>query len=83
MSEVQRQAPCWLTVAEAARYLHRRGDDVRRAIAAGAIEAYRPQGRSSGVIVHTDALDAWVRGTYDPAICAAAARRVIAREGAR
>ena len=82
MSAETRQAPCWMTVAEAARYLHRRKESIRAAIASGDIEAYVPHGRADGVIVHTDALDAYVKGTYDPAVCASAARRIAARSGA-
>lgn len=83
MSAVQRQAPCWMTVDEAARYLHRRRNVVRDAIAAGAIEAYRPAGQDDGIIVHTDSLDAFVRGTYEPAMAASAARRIVSKAGAQ
>lgn len=79
MNDVQRQAPCWLSVTEAAVYLHCRKEMVREAIASGAIMAYR---RGRGTIVHTDDLDAYVRETYEPAMCVNAARRVVAKAGA-
>lgn len=74
-----RQAPCWLSVDEAGHYLHCRPDVLREDIAAGRLPAYRRGDK--GVIVHTDDLDAFVRETYEPAMCANAARRVLA--GAR
>lgn len=78
-----RRAPGWLTVGEAATYLHTREEAVREAIARGDLPAWRPAGKDKGVIVHTDDIDAFVRGTYDPAMVLNAARRVVARAGAR
>lgn len=81
MSAQRRQAPCWLTVEEAGSYLHRRTDAVYQAIASGALRAYMPPDCTRGTIVHTDDLDAFVRETYEPAMCLNAARRVMARAG--
>lgn len=75
----QHHAPCWLTVKEAAGYLRTRDEAVREAIARGDLPAWRPAGQGRGLIVHTDDLDAYVRGTYDPAMALNAARRVVAR----
>lgn len=74
-----RQAPCWLSVAEAASYLHTRKETVREAIARGDLVAYR-HGKI-GTIVHTDDLDLYVRSFYEPAMCLNAARRVVAKAG--
>lgn len=81
MSAQRRQAPCWLSVEEAGAYLHRRPDAVYEAIASGALPAYMPPDSMRGTIVHTDDLDAFVRETYDPAMCPNAARRALARAG--
>lgn len=83
MSARQRQAPCWLTVDEASRYLHTREETVRQAIARGDLPAWRPADSTKGAIVHTDDLDAFVRGTYDPVMVLNAARRVVAKAGVR
>lgn len=71
----------WLSIEQAAKYLHRDINVISAAIRSGEIEAYRPPRQSRGVIVSTDALDAYVYGTYEPAMELNAARRVIARAG--
>lgn len=68
----------WLTLKESAHYVHRREADIRCAVAAGELAGWKPKGKEKGTIVHTDDIDAWVRGTYDPAMCINAARRVVA-----
>ena len=57
----------WLTVKEAAAYLHARESRIRDAVAGGELPAYICDGNERGAIVSTDDLDAYVRSAYRPA----------------
>ena len=68
-------APCWLTVRQAAYYLHTSKERILEALASGSLTGYIPEDSERGRIIHTADLDAFVRKTDRPAKCEAAERR--------
>lgn len=73
----------WLTVEEAAREIHRNGAYIREVVASGELKAWRPRDAKRGTLIHIDDLDDFVRGYYEPAMCANAKRRMRLLGGAR
>lgn len=71
----------WLTVQEAAKYLHCREENIREALASGELDGRIPRNKQRGIIINTADLDAYVYGTYEPAMSLNAARRIVARSG--
>ena len=75
-----RQPPCWLSIDEAALYLHCRREEIAQPIAAGTLKSFIRPGKSRGVIVHADDLDDFVRTNWNPGMCEAAQRIAHAME---
>ena len=71
----------WLTVTEAAKYLHTREECIREALASGELDGRIPRHKQRGIIINTADLDAYVYGTYEPVMSLNAAKRIVARSG--
>lgn len=55
----------WLTIAEAAQYMHTRKENVMRDVYSGELPAYRRKGAAKYALISTEDIDAHIRKDYE------------------